>query len=75
MDAVERVETGDLIFFVSTRTTLDVFHTGLMVRREGTPLLRHATRTAGAVIEQRLDEFITTNMMAGFFLLRPLCQR
>lgn len=72
---VERVETGDLIFFVSTKTTLDVFHTGLLVKREGNPLLRHATRTANAVIEQDLSEFISKNIMAGFTLLRPLCQR
>jgi len=72
---VERVETGDLIFFVSTSTTLDVFHTGLLVKREGNPLLRHATRTANAVIEQGLSEFISNNIMAGFILLRPLCQR
>jgi N-acetylmuramoyl-L-alanine amidase-like protein len=32
---VERIETGDLIFFVSIRTTLDVFHTGLLAKREG----------------------------------------
>ena len=72
---VERVETGDLIFFVSTKTTLDVFHTGLLVKREGNPLLRHATRTANAVIEQNLSDFISKNIMAGFTLLRPLCQR
>lgn len=76
LDAVvERVETGDLIFFVSTRTTLDVFHTGLLIKRDGTILLRHATRTANAVIEQDLSEFISQNIMAGFILLRPLCQR
>jgi hypothetical protein len=72
---VEQVETGDLIFFVSTRTTLDVFHTGLLVKREGNTGVRHATRTAKAVIEQDLSEFISQNIMAGFILLRPLCQR
>ena len=71
---VEQVQTGDLIFFVSTRTTLDVFHTGLLVKREGNPLLRHATRTANTVIEQDLSEFISQNVMAGFTLLRPSCQ-
>jgi len=69
------IEAGDLIFFVSTKDTLDVFHTGLLVGREGRLLQRHATRTAGAVIEQDLVEFMSQNEMAGFILLRPLCRR
>jgi Protein of unknown function (DUF1460) len=69
------IEAGDLIFFVSTKNTLDVFHTGLLVERAGRWLLRHATRTAGAVIEQDLVEFMSQNEMAGFILLRPLCRR
>lgn len=69
------IEAGDLIFFVSTKNTLDVFHTGLLVGRERRWLLRHATRTAGAVIEQDLVEFMSQNEMAGFILLRPLCRR
>jgi N-acetylmuramoyl-L-alanine amidase-like protein len=55
-EVAERFGTGDLILFVSTRETLDVFHTGLLVERDGRWLLRHATRTAGAVIEQELAE-------------------
>jgi len=65
------IESGDLIFFVSVKNTLDVFHTALLVEREGRWLLRHATRTAGAVIEQDLVEFTSRNEMAGFILLRP----
>lgn len=67
--------TGDLVLFVSTRETLDVFHTGLLVAREGRRLLRHARRTAGAVIEQELGEFMTRTEMDGIVLLRPLCRR
>lgn len=74
-EAVEGIETGDLILFVSTKETLDVFHIGLLVETDGRWLLRHATRTAGAVIEQGLVEFMSQNQMAGFILLRPLCQR
>lgn len=71
-----RIETGDLICFVSTRDTLDVFHTGVLIERDGgNVLMRHATRRAGAVIEQQLIEFMSQNKMAGFTLLRPLCQR
>jgi len=68
-------ETGDLILFVSTRETLDVFHTGLLVERERRWLMRHATRRAGAVIDQELVEFMSQNEMAGFILVRPLCRR
>ena len=74
-ELAELFKTGDLMLFVSTRETLDVFHTGLLVEREGRWLLRHATRTAGAVIEQELGEFMSQNEMAGFILLRPLCRR
>jgi len=66
------IETGDFVLFVSTRETLDVFHTGLLVYGNRKLLLRHATRTAGAVIEQELVEFMRQNTMAGFMLLRPL---
>jgi hypothetical protein len=73
-DLAELFEVGDLMLFVSTRETLDVFHTGLLVKREERWLLRHATRTAGMVVDQELLEFIGQNEMAGFVLLRPLCR-
>jgi hypothetical protein len=65
-------ETGDLILFASTKKRLDVFHVGLLVRREDSLMMRHATRTAGCVIEQNLEEFIQNNRMSGFILLRPV---
>lgn len=74
-DTTELFETGDLILFVSTKETLDVFHTGFLIERKGRWLLRHATRTAGAVIDQELVEFMNQNTLAGFVLLRPLCRR
>ncbi len=73
-DVAGLFEIGDLILFVSTREALDVFHTGLLIECEGRWLMRHATRTAGAVIEQELVEFVSRNEMAGFVLLRPLCR-
>jgi hypothetical protein len=74
-EVAELFRTGDLILFVSTKETLDVFHTGLLVETGGRWLLRHATRTAGAVTEQELVGFMSQNGMAGFVLLRPLCLR
>jgi hypothetical protein len=68
-----QIESGDLILFVSIRKTLDVFHTGVLAARDAQIVLWHATRTAGAVIEQDLVEFMSKNEMDGFILLRPLC--
>jgi hypothetical protein len=66
-----RIATGDLIFFVSTRQNLDVFHTGILAVTPNVVLMRHATRSAGAVIEQPLTEFLELHRMTGFILLRP----
>lgn len=68
-----RIETGDIILFASTRKTLDVFHTGILIKGEDEISLRHATRTAGRVIEQSLASFTSTHRMSGMILLRPLC--
>lgn len=73
-DVALLAERGDLILFVSTRQTLDVFHAGVLTDRDGCLFVRHAGRTAGQVIEQNLDEFISQNEMAGYILLRPLCR-
>jgi hypothetical protein len=64
--------TGDLVLFASTKKSLDVFHIGLLVQRNDELLMRHATRTAGKVIEQNLEGFVRGNRMSGLILLRPL---
>jgi len=73
--AVPRLErylqTGDLIFFASTRKHLDVFHAGIIVRDGNTVLMRHASRSQGGVVEQELTEFLTQNRMAGVIVARP----
>ncbi len=65
------IKTGDLVCFSSTKKNLDVFHAGILIRRNDKILLRHATRTAGKVIEQDLQEFLQHNRMPGFVLLSP----
>jgi hypothetical protein len=72
--ASKLVRTGDIILFVSTRKNLDVFHTGFLVVAEGELLLRHATRSAGSVIEQKATDFLKQHRMPGFILLRPICK-
>jgi len=73
--AVRRLEphlqSGDLIFFVSTRKHLDVFHAGIIVRDGKGVLMRHASRSLGRVVEQELSEFLKANRMAGVIVARP----
>ena len=70
-----RIETGDLIFFVSTRNSLDVFHTGILVWGGTGLMLRHASRSRGRVIEEELAAFLAENHMAGVIVVRPLQPR
>jgi cell wall-associated NlpC family hydrolase len=67
-----RIQSGDLIFFASTRPHLDVFHCGLIVRDRHQLLLRHASRSQGRVVEQELSTFLRANRMSGVMLVRPL---
>jgi hypothetical protein len=66
------LQTGDLIFFGSTRRNLDVFHAGIIVRDCDQLRLRHASRSHGRVLEEDLGEFLTDNRMAGVIVVRPL---
>lgn len=67
-----RLATGDLIFFVSTRPHLDVFHCGILVRDSESLRMRHAAKSRGGVVEQDLDAFLKANRMAGVMVMRPL---
>jgi hypothetical protein len=69
--AKERIQSGDLIFFASTRSHLDIFHCGVIVRDNGRLLMRHASRSRKAVVEQELSEFLKANRMAGVLIVRP----
>jgi hypothetical protein len=67
----QHLQSGDLIFFVSTRNNLDVFHAGIAVRDEKRVVMRHASRSQGGVVEQELSEFLKANLMAGVIVVRP----
>jgi hypothetical protein len=73
--AVPRLErclqSGDLMFFASTRKNLDVFHAGIIVRDGKKVAMRHASRSHGLVVEQELSEFLKANRMAGVIVVRP----
>lgn len=66
------LQTGDLIFFASTRPHLDVFHCGILVRDGDRWLLRHAARSQQSVVEQDLHGFLKGNRMAGVIVVRPV---
>ncbi|HUO06474.1 MAG TPA: N-acetylmuramoyl-L-alanine amidase-like domain-containing protein [Candidatus Binataceae bacterium] len=68
---VSRLQTGDLIFFASVRRNLDVFHAGIIVRDGERTLIRHASRSHGVVVEQKLSDFLKANRMAGVIVARP----
>jgi Protein of unknown function (DUF1460) len=65
------LRSGDLIFFVSARKNLDVFHAGIIVRDGESVLLRHASRSQGLVVEQTLMEFLRANRTPGVLVVRP----
>lgn len=68
---VQHMQTGDLIFFASTRKRLDVFHCGIVIRDGRRVLVRHASRSRGGVLEQDLNDFLKVNRMAGIIIARP----
>ena len=65
------LQIGDLMFFVSTRRNLDVFHAGIIARDGNRILMRHASRSQGCVVEQELNEFLKANRMTGVIVMRP----
>jgi cell wall-associated NlpC family hydrolase len=73
--AVPRLErylqTGDLIFFASTRKNLDVFHAGIIVLDGKKVFMRHASQSQGSVVEQKLSDFLKANRMTGVIVMRP----
>lgn len=67
---VQYLQTGDLIFFASTRKHLDVFHAGIIVQGKKVSM-RHASRSKRAVVEQKLSDFLEANRMTGAIVMRP----
>ncbi len=65
------IQTGDLIFFASTRSHLDVFHCGILIRNGTGLMLRHASRSRGVVVEEKLEDFLGSQRMAGVIVVRP----
>ncbi len=64
--------SGDVIGFVSGRSNLDFFHTGLVAfeATTGALLLRHASRSRGRIVDERMDRFVAANGVKYVTLLR-----
>lgn len=64
--------TGDIVGFLSRRPGIDYFHTGfIVVDGHGRLWLRHAARSKGRVLDQRLAHFVVENGVRHVTLLRP----
>jgi hypothetical protein len=63
--------SGDIVGFVSRRSSLDFFHTGFVVfTSDGEPILRHASRRHGRVVDEPLERFVTISRVQYATLLR-----
>ena len=63
---------GDVIGFVSRRTNMDFYHTGLIAfANDGTLLLRHASQSRRRILDERMSEFVAANRVGYVTLLRP----
>ena len=67
------LSAGDIIGFISRRSNLDFFHTGLVAfGKGGVLLLRHASRSRRRVIEERMATFVAVNPVKYVTLLRAI---
>ena len=72
MDNKQLLKDGDIVGFVTQRPNLDYFHIGFVMFDDGGRLLlRHAARSRGRVIDERMDRFVELNRVRYVTLLRP----
>lgn len=67
-----KLETGDIVGFVSRRSNLDYFHAGFVAIAEGELQLRHASESRRRVLDERMDRFLALYGVRYVTLLRPL---
>jgi hypothetical protein len=66
------LQAGDVIGFVSRRTNMDFYHTGLIAFGDGGALLlRHASQSRRRILDERMDTFVAVNRVRYVTLLRP----
>jgi len=67
-----KLESGDIVGFVTRRPDLDYFHVGFVAfDKTGTLLLRHASLSHHRVLDERMDRFVAINRVRYVTLLRP----
>jgi hypothetical protein len=66
---LDRLHTGDYIGIFSDREELDVSHVGIIVKREGCILFRHASLLERMVVDQDSREYLSGK--PGIIVLRP----
>jgi hypothetical protein len=63
---------GDIIGFVSQRSSLDYFHVGFIAFGKGDELmLRHASKSKRRVLDEPMEPFLVLNRVRYVTLLRP----
>ena len=64
---------GDVIGFVSKRSNLDFYHTGLVAfGKGGELLLRHASQSRRRILDERMEAFVAANGVRYVTLLRAV---
>jgi len=71
MDNVALLKAGDIVGFVTHRPNLDYFHVGFVAFDKGQFMLRHAARSRGRVLDERMSRFVAVNGVHYVTLLRP----
>ena len=66
-----RLRTGDVVAFVPPWESLDVFHCGLLIPKDGDLILRHASRSRGGVSDEPLAAFLSRVKLRGTIVARP----
>lgn len=67
-----KLESGDIVGFVTRRPDLDYFHVGFVAfDKAGALLLRHASQSRHRVLDERMDRFVAVNRVRYVTLLRP----
>jgi hypothetical protein len=67
-----RLQSGDIIGFVSRHPLLDYYHCGfVMFDDRGELMLRHASQSHRRVIDEKMQSFLAVNRVAYVTVLRP----
>lgn len=73
---LDALRSGDIVGLVTALKGLDVTHVGMVFRKEGGLVLRHASSKRGQVVDEDLLGYIEMNKgVAGLMVARPIGKR